>query len=465
MKRLNLLLQVVLLVVCFAAVALPAQGQWAITQGPNGHQFEAEATNGPDNCWSGPCGTINDVTGPLYFPIVHQFCSSGPFCTDGVAPNAPLLLGVDNNLYGTATWGGNGVCSSGIGCGTIYVMSPVSPYNFTVLYTFCLTSGCLDGAYPNGGLIQGPNYVLYGTTVAGGAHDMGTVFAIQTSGGRMETPLTTLFSFDGTNGSGPKGTLTLGSDGNLHGTTWGGGTYGKGTAFVITLNGDLVSAQSLGAPKTGGNPNGGLAEASKGVFFGTASEGGVHAYGTVFKTSPTGKVTTVLNFDGKNGATPQAGLILATDGNLYGTSSAGGKYGLGTAFKITLTGKLTTLKSFNGTDGANPTASLMQDTNGIFYGTTTMAGSNGIPIFKLSAGLAPFVETLPTSGSEGTSVTILGTNLKGASSVSFNGTAAQFEVISASEISAIVPNGATSGTVQVVTPKGTLDSNEPFQVQ
>jgi uncharacterized protein (TIGR03437 family) len=75
------------------------------------------------------------------------------------------------------------------------------------------------------------------------------------------------------------------------------------------------------------------------------------------------------------------------------------------------------------------------------------------------------VETLPTSGSEGTSVTILGTNLKGASSVSFNGTAAQFEVISASEISAIVPNGATSGTVQVVTPKGTLDSNEPFQVQ
>jgi uncharacterized protein (TIGR03437 family) len=74
------------------------------------------------------------------------------------------------------------------------------------------------------------------------------------------------------------------------------------------------------------------------------------------------------------------------------------------------------------------------------------------------------VETEPASGIVGAAVNILGTSLTGATSVSFNGKAAQFKVVSSSEITTTVPAGATTGEVKVVTPGGTLWSNVPFQV-
>ncbi len=117
------------------------------------------------------------------------------------------------------------------------------------------------------------------------------------------------------------------------------------------------------------------------------------------------------------------------------------------------------------TDGGPSQAGLVQDTNGSFYSTTSAGGANyDGTVFSLSVGLGPFVETRPTSGQLGATVEILGTNLTGATSVSFNGTAATFTVVSSSEISTTVPSGATTGNVQVVTPSGTLTSNVPFQV-
>jgi uncharacterized protein (TIGR03437 family) len=81
-------------------------------------------------------------------------------------------------------------------------------------------------------------------------------------------------------------------------------------------------------------------------------------------------------------------------------------------------------------------------------------------------GLGQFVETLPTSGKLGAAVKILGSFLTGATSVSFNGTAATFTVNSKSEITTTVPTGATTGTVQVISPRlGTLSSNVPFTVR
>jgi uncharacterized protein (TIGR03437 family) len=79
-------------------------------------------------------------------------------------------------------------------------------------------------------------------------------------------------------------------------------------------------------------------------------------------------------------------------------------------------------------------------------------------------GLGPFVETLPNSGKLGAAVKILGTDLTGATSVTFNGTAAKFTVVSKSEIKTTVPTGATTGTVEVTIPKGTLKSNVVFRV-
>jgi len=117
-------------------------------------------------------------------------------------------------------------------------------------------------------------------------------------------------------------------------------------------------------------------------------------------------------------------------------------------------------------DGESSYSRLMQATDGNFYGATSAGGggNNGGTFFKLSMGLAPFVETLPVSAKVGAQVEILGTNLKGASSVTFNGTAATFKVKGPTLIVASVPAGATTGKVRVSTAGGTLLSNVTFRV-
>jgi hypothetical protein len=90
--------------------------------------------------------------------------------------------------------------------------------------------------------------------------------------------------------------------------------------------------------------------------------------------------------------------------------------------------------------------------------------NNDGTVFSLSVGLGPFVETQPTSGKVGAAVKILGTDLTGATSVTLNGTAAVFKVVSGSLITTNVPTGATTGRVEVTTPKGTLKSNVVFRV-
>jgi uncharacterized repeat protein (TIGR03803 family) len=158
-------------------------------------------------------------------------------------------------------------------------------------------------------------------------------------------------------------------------------------------------------------------------------------------------------------------LVQATDGGLYSTTSGGGTIGYGTVFKITPGGNLTTLFSFGSTNGSYPYAGLTQSTNGAFYSTTAGGGAaNEGTVFSLAVGLRPFVETNPASGKVGNHVIILGNQLKGTTSVTFNGTAATFTVVSTTEIKTTVPVGATTGFVQVTTPKKTLKSNLVFRV-
>ena len=241
----------------------------------------------------------------------------------------------------------------------------------TTLYSFCPQSGCPDGSSPQAELIQATNGSFYGTTFAGGAHDLGTVFKITLAGN-----LTTLHSF-------------------------------CSVGYPDCADGELLRY-------------GALLQATNGALYGTTPEGGANvSYGTIFKITPGGTLTTLYSF------CPQSGCP----------------------------------------DGDDPRGTLVQDTNGNLYGTTFAGGANGVgTLFSLSVGLGPFVETQTTSGKIGAAVKILGTNLTGATGVTFNGTTATFHVVSSSEITTTVPTGASTGKVKVVTPHGTLTSNVNFRV-
>lgn len=204
-------------------------------------------------------------------------------------------------------------------------------------------------------------------------------------------------------------------------------------------------------------------EAANGDLYGTTVYGGANGYGSVFQIDLAGDFTSVYSFTSAN-PNPVAALVVGNDGNLYGTTANGGASGYGTAFSVTTAGVLTTLHSFDYADGAEPRG-LVQDTDGTFYGVTANGGAGGQgTMFTLSVGLGPFVETLPNSGKVGANVQILGTNLTGATGVTFNGKTANFTVVSATEIQATVPAGAATGPVQVMVPGGSLSSNAAFQV-
>ncbi len=143
--------------------------------------------------------------------------------------------------------------------------------------------------------------------------------------------LTTLHAFDGPDGLEPYAGLIQATDGNFYGTTSYGGPSARssfGTIFKITLSGTLTTLHVFDYTD-GEAPNAGLIQATDGNFYGTTSEGGVGGYaGTVFKITPSGTLTTLYRFCSQTNCTdgqlPDAGLIQATDGNFYGTTYAGG---------------------------------------------------------------------------------------------------------------------------------------------
>ena len=274
---------------------------------------------------------------------------------------------------------------------------------FTTLHVF---AGTNDGANPRAALVQGSNGYFYGTTENGGRHGDGTVFQISTNGA-----LTILYSFSGTNdGANPYAALAQGSDGYFYGTTGDGGTSGLGTVFKISTNGLLTSLYSFTGGHDGANPDAGLVLGSDGSFYGTTDGGGTNGFGTVFKISTNGVLTTlyafgtVTNANGRplDGWLPIAGLVQGSDGYLYGTTFLGGTnnvsdYGGGTVFKISTAGALTSLYSFGGEGygavypgGASPEAGLVQSSDGNFYGTTAFnymginQGHDNGAVFKIN---------------------------------------------------------------------------------
>ena len=473
-------------VLCTAAIASPAQTFTTLhsfdnTDGANPLARLVQATDGnfygttPGGGANG-YGTVFKITQRGTLTTLHNFCPSPFACLDGAEPYGGLVQGTDGNFYGTTLTGGAN------GQGTIFriALSGI----VTTLYAFCSKGNCADGSEALAALVQATDGNLYGTTFSGGVYSRGTVFKITPTG-----KLTTLHSFCSQSGcpdgSEPSSALVQATNGSLYATTLAAANGTGGTVFEITPGGTLTTLYSFCQSScTDGNGPAALVQATNGSFYGTTQLAGANGYGTIFEITAGGTLTTLYSFCAEtnctDGTKPYAGLLQATNGNFYGTTTEGAndncapEMGCGTVFEITPGGTLTTLYKFcpqsGCTDGSRPVAGLIQDTDGSFYGTTELGGANiscnsGCgTAFGLSVGLGPFVETLPTSGKVGAVVKILGTNLTGASSVTFNGTAAVFKGVSSSLITTTVPGGATSGKVHVTTPGGTVSSNVPFRV-
>ena len=342
-----------------------------VIQGTDGNLYGTTASGGANSYW----GTVFKMTPDGVLTTLYSFCPHPEqSCPDGMSPWAALVQASDGNFYGTTSQGGT---YSG---GTVFRITPNG--ELTTLHSFQY----LDGRSPSTALIQSTDGNLYGIANAG-SHNQGVIFKITLDGS-----LTVVYSFCSqsgcVDGKGPTGPLLQASDGNFYGTTGGGGVNcgnsGCGTVFEITPQGALTTLHSFNGTD-GKAPRGGLAQGSDGNFYGVTNQGGTNCLsfggcGTVFKVTPAGVLTTLYSFSGPDGDAPTAGLVQGDDANFYGTTNLGGAFcgfsGIcGTAFEITPEGTLKTLHSFSGMDGRFP-AGLLKANDGSFYGTTTGGGAN-----------------------------------------------------------------------------------------
>lgn len=290
-----------------------------LVQGSDGQLFGTAQNGGsPSNC-----GTLYALQpGGTGFTVIHGFTG-----TDGCNPRAGVVEGSDGYLYGTTSAGGDN------GFGVVFRVARDGS-DYAVLHSFAAA----EGASPRSGLIQGTDGRLYGTAYGAGPHAAGSVYALQPDG----LGFTVLHGFAGSSQEGglPSGGLIQGKDGYLYGTTDSNGPYGRGTVWKLsTTSAAFTTLHGFGAPGDGATPQTELLQASDGMLYGTTHEGGAQRAGIVFRLSTTGASYAnlhTLQFQGQDGGQTEAGLIQAADGTIWGTTGDGGAFNHGTVFRMNL---------------------------------------------------------------------------------------------------------------------------------
>jgi uncharacterized repeat protein (TIGR03803 family) len=313
--------------------------------GPDGTLYGTTLNGGSQSCEILGCGVVYNVRPPasvckgiLCFwteNLPHEFVSE---LGDGVSPGSgDLLFDQAGSIYGTTAAGGTD------GFGTVYKLTRFGgSWTEVILYSF---SGGLDGGYPESGVISDVAGNLYGTTSTGGGDERcGTVYELSPSGSGWTFKV--LYTFQcGSDGTNPVGGLIFDPAGNLYGTTANGGTYGGGTAFMLTPSGDSWTFRLIYAFTQAGTgrylgSTGSLVMDAAGNLYGTTYSDGLYGFGAVFKLAASGgggwTYTSLHDFTlGDDGGFANGGLAVDTHGNLYGTTQNGGMYGqYGVVFEI-----------------------------------------------------------------------------------------------------------------------------------
>lgn len=330
-------------------------------------------------------GTVYKMDSSGNESILHSFDN-----TDGANPDCTLTIDSAGNLYGTTNAGGITSTLNPQGMGVVFKVSAAG--TFSVLYEFGASSS--DGNTPYGQLALDSAGNLYGTTSLGGGNckvygssGCGTVFKLTPKG--VET---ILYRFTGGNdGYQPFSNIVRDSAGNLYGTASAGGAHLGGVLFKLSPQNKLTVVHAFCSQTDcddGGNPRN-IFRTSAGTIYGATPAGGPYGRGIAFKINSKG-VETVLHTFCPGGPTGKCGdgqapLIGMLSGSaLYGTTSLGGnKYGNGTAFSLSTSGSFSVLFDFGNTNVGTDAKGLTMDNSGNLFGVSMNGGEVSGTFFEL----------------------------------------------------------------------------------
>jgi uncharacterized repeat protein (TIGR03803 family) len=258
-----------------------------LVQATNGALYGTTHAGGTNN--QGAIFTIQ--TNGSGYQVLYSFTNS----PDGASPQEPLIQGDDGALYGTTFSGGS--ANKGI----IFKIQPDGS-GYQILHNFTNTP---DGSNPRGALVQASDGALYGATQIGGTANAGTLYKINLNGSGYAV----LHDFtSGLDGSRPLGGLVQGLNNMLYGTTGFGGTNGGGIVYRMQVGGGGYEVlYHFGAFGDAGRPSGKLTRGASigdiGVFYGTTLVGGANAEGAVFAVvvNPTLNITPIVSQSSTNG--------------------------------------------------------------------------------------------------------------------------------------------------------------------
>jgi|SRR5579859_4290705 len=263
------------------------------------------------------------------------------------------------------------------------------------------------GMAPRNGNLLFSGGAIFGSTYGGGANDQGAIITVPLT---ADGTGTLVYSFTGTQGAHPNGSLVADAGGNLYGTTQGGGAANVGTIFKLIRPAAAGGAWGFSLlHEFAGSPDGampivGLTFGPDGALYGTAKFGGtgtcvapgvMNGCGTVFRITTGGAFRVIHQFADAfvSGRYPSTNVVVDPAGNVIGTTSTGATEadGGGNLFRIAPDGTFLVVSTFSVRGPiVNPIGTIVRDSAGSIYGMVTFSGTfpnppTGAAVFKIAA--------------------------------------------------------------------------------